>query len=69
LLNQSPILSQEPPIAHMPVQIAPVSTPDTEAIMTATTPITTPLTAQTTAAFTVWWCVTATGDDYHRAND
>jgi hypothetical protein len=53
----------------MPVQIAPVSTPDTEAIMTATTAITTPLTAQTTAAFTVWWCVTATGDDYHRAND
>jgi hypothetical protein len=53
----------------MPVQIAPVSTPDTEAIMTATTPITTPLTAQTTAAFTVWWCVTATGDDHHTSND
>jgi hypothetical protein len=49
----------------MPVQIAPVSTPDTEAIMTATTP----LTAQTTAAFTVWWCVTATGDDHHTSND
>ena len=32
------------------MQIATVSTPNTEAIMTATTPITTPLTAQATAA-------------------
>jgi hypothetical protein len=32
------------------MQIAPVSTPNTEAIMTATTPTTAPLTAQTAAA-------------------
>ena len=32
------------------MQIAPVSTPNTEAIMTATTPSTAPLTAQTAAA-------------------
>jgi hypothetical protein len=37
-------------MARTPAQIAPVSTPDTEAIMTATTPPTRPFTAETIVA-------------------